>query len=125
MRQFLHISRLMILLALGCSIGVHWFVLQSVAWSSMLTRNLRTHSLVEAVLQTFDGNHPCALCLVIAKGRASEEKKEFPSPVQKLEFVSQTVAVAFFPPAQFELLPPVTAGCRLLAFPPPKPPPRA
>ena len=115
----------MILLALGCSIGAHWFLLQSVAWSSMLTRNLRTHSLMEAVQLTFDGNHPCALCLAIAKGKAGEEKKEFPSPIQKLECVTQTIAVAFYPPVQFDLLPPLTVGCSSLAFPPPKPPPRA
>lgn len=124
MRKFLHVARLLILLALGCSIGLHWFVLQSVAWSAMLTRNLRTHSLAESIRQTFDGQHPCALCLAIAKGKHEQQKEEFPSPIQKLEFLSQNVSFAFFPPTRFTLLPRVTTDPWSLAFPPPKPPPR-
>ncbi len=125
MRRLLHISRLAILIAMGCSIGLHWAMLQSVAWSGMLTRNLRTHSFTEAVRLTFDGKHPCALCLAIAKGKSQEQKKEFPSPIQKLEFVNLAVAFDFFPPTQFELRAPACNTCRSLAFPPPKPPPRA
>jgi hypothetical protein len=47
--------------------GAHWGALQSVAWTRMLAENLRTVLFADAVVRTFDGQHPCSLCKVIAK----------------------------------------------------------
>ena len=40
----------------------------------MLTQNLRTGSLEDAVTKTFDGQHPCCLCKQIAAGKKSESE---------------------------------------------------
>ncbi len=123
--MLLRLSRLAVVLALACALGFHWFMLQSVAWVTMFSRNLPGNSLALAVQRTFDGKHPCAICLLIAKAKSAEKKAQFPAPIQKLEFVSPKAAFAFFPPTRFQLLEPADAGAESLAFPPPTPPPRA
>jgi hypothetical protein len=110
---------------MGCTIGLHWFLLQSVAWTAMLTRNLRSYSLIEAVEQTFDGKHPCSLCLAVEKGKSTEKSREFSSPIQKFEFINEASAFDFFPPTQYELLSPARLAYTSLALVPPIPPPRA
>lgn len=66
--------------------GLHWTLLQTVAWATMLATNLRTLSVSEAVCDTFDGKHPCCMCKAIAAGKKSEKKSEATSPISKLEF---------------------------------------
>ncbi len=124
MSVFARISKLVVLLALACSIGLHWFMLQSLAWTTMLGHNLRTGSLASAIERTFDGKHPCPLCLAIAKGKSSEKKAEFEPLVQKLEFVSSPTRFVFSPPTRFVLMVWAEVTYESLAFPPPTPPPR-
>lgn len=59
--------------------GGHWFGLQVVAWSGMLINYSSEVGLVEAVDQTFDGQHPCGLCVAIKT--AQEETPELPATV--------------------------------------------
>ncbi len=74
-------AKLLVVAALASSIGLHWAVLQSVAWTAMLADNLRASSLAQAVQQTFDGRHPCSLCKAIAKAKNAERKKRLqPGP---------------------------------------------
>src|ERR1700733_4417161 len=75
-----------VVLALVATLGAHWVLLQTVAWTTMLANNLYTHSVKEAVTETFDGNHPCPLCKAIAAGKQSEKKTDFSFQSQKLEF---------------------------------------
>ena len=57
-------------LAMFAIAGGHWAVLQSVAWAGMLADYTRASgSVATAVGQTFDGEHPCALCRQIAAAR--------------------------------------------------------
>ncbi len=58
------------------SLGLHWAVLQTIAWTGMIVKYSRDASFTEAVSKTFDGEHPCKLCLAIEKGRADEKKQE-------------------------------------------------
>jgi hypothetical protein len=116
--------KFVLVLALACSIGLHWVALQSLAWTSMLADNLCRDSLVTAVTHTFDGRHPCPLCKAIADGKKSEKKSQWLPCFKTLEF----------PPAseQFELIiparpaPPARAGAfaKILSDTPPTPPPR-
>lgn len=60
-------------LAMFSIAGGHWAVLQSVAWAGMVADYSReTGSVVTALGQTFDGEHPCDLCRQIASARAVE-----------------------------------------------------
>lgn len=57
---------------LSFSLGLHWAALQSVAWTSMLLTRTQQGGFVEALQTTFDGKHPCPICLVVREGRAAE-----------------------------------------------------
>ena len=52
--------------------GGHWLALQSLAWTGMLVKYSHEAQLAEAVAKTFDGQHPCALCVSIEQGKKSE-----------------------------------------------------
>ena len=65
---------LVMALALFLVAGGHWAMLQGVAWATMVKDFSKTGSLTEAVVKTFDGKHPCAMCKKIASARTSEEK---------------------------------------------------
>ncbi len=58
------------------SLGMHWALLKTVAWTSMVITYSQRGSLQEAISKTFDGKHPCALCNAIQKGRADEQKQD-------------------------------------------------
>jgi len=113
-----------VVVALITTTGLHWAVLQSVAWTTMLADNLRTQSLTEAVTHTFDGEHPCCLCKAIAAGRKSEQKKEFTAPLQKLEFPPVKENFVLIAPSSFQLLPLENSSAKSLAQKPLLQPPR-
>ena len=62
--------------ALVFSLGLHWALLQTVAWAGMVISYSRDASLKQAVSMTFDGEHPCPLCKAIKKGQAEEKKQD-------------------------------------------------
>lgn len=60
------------------SLGWHWAVLQTLAWSGMLLQYAQQDGLVAAISKTFDGRHPCRLCQAIEAGRADERSQSAP-----------------------------------------------
>ena len=90
----------------------------------MLADNLRNSSLSEAVLKTFDGNHPCKLCVEISTGKKSERKSEFQFALKKLEFTHGVAVVHVFPPQGFRLTGDPHDFLTSLNQVPPLPPPR-
>jgi len=125
--MLLRLTKWLVVLTLTLSVGGHWALLQSVAWTTMIAANLSANdSLTEAVSKTFDGEHPCPLCKAIKAAKKSEEKKEASMPsLKKFEFVNQSPRFIFSAPSAFTFV-----GWRE-AFPasystsPPVPPPRA
>jgi hypothetical protein len=120
-------ARIFVVAALMFSIGLHWVVLQSVAWAGMLvTYTVQEGSLLTGVSQTFDDAHPCPLCCAIKTGRHSE-KKEPRQTDQK-----QKIDLALTFPGRVILTPPAPTLSPLPEFPhalvrrarPPSPPPR-
>jgi len=73
------------LFALFVMLGGHWLTLQSVAWARMLAEFSRTDSFAQAIGKTFDGNHPCKLCLSVREGRQQEEREQREAPLIKTE----------------------------------------
>lgn len=71
MRLFFH--RLLVLCCLLFVSGLHWFVMQTVAWSGMLVMRSGEVGFVEAARGTFDGTHPCSLCRAVDEGRSDDE----------------------------------------------------
>ena len=101
-----------------------WACLQTVAWTTMLANNLRTHTVSESISQTFDGKHLCPLCKAIAAGKKSEKKNEFTMQMQRLEFPPVKENFVLIAPSQFHLFPLVNSFADSLIQKPPTPPPR-
>src|SRR5437867_4285298 len=97
----MRLPRILIALALASSIGLHWAFLQAVAWAGMVISYSQDAPLTEAVVKTFDGQHPCKLCKQIAKGKRSEKRTEYKHELSKLEFPYASVAFIFRAPALF------------------------
>jgi hypothetical protein len=102
--MFFRLGKMLVVIALAATLGAHWALLQTVAWTSMLADNLQSCSFRDAVVKTFDGKHPCCLCKAIAAGKKSEKKNEFTSQMQKLEYTPMKGNVVLIPPTQSHLL---------------------
>ena len=123
--MFKRFGQVLMIVAVLAATGTHWAILQSVAWTSMLAHNLQTTSAREAVVETFDGKHPCCLCKAIAAGKKSEKKKEFVASWKQLEFISSNSSLTFRSPESFTLLPELCVTWNTMTQKPPVPPPRA
>ena len=91
--------------ALVATMGGHWVLLQTIAWTGMLAGNLNRGSVCQAVSRTFDGKHPCPLCKAIAAGKKSEQKKPGSFTMQKLEFIPAHGAAELIVSFRFPLFP--------------------
>jgi hypothetical protein len=123
MRIFVRNS-LLCFLILACS-GSQWYLLQTVAWTTMFAGNLHTQSLAAAVSQTFDGRHPCPLCKAIEAGKKSEKSSDTKAPVTKIEFLPSLAFVELAPPAAPNVCFQSENSSALAAAEPPSPPPRS
>lgn len=85
------------MLVLVLSLGLHWALLQTVAWTGMIVSYSQGASFKEALSKTFDGKHPCCLCKVVQQGRAAEKKQEGQQvkPGSKLDLVLVWQAITF------------------------------
>ncbi len=82
-------------------------------------------SVVSAFQKTFDGDHPCALCLAVKEGRASEKRQEAGTPTPKLDWVLEIRVVTLVPaPPLDRPLVPAASAWWARADAPPLPPPR-
>jgi len=118
-------ARCGLVLMLVLTLGLHWALLQTVAWTNMLAHNLRTGSITEAWTKTFDGKHPCQLCQQISAGKKAEKKAEFPTLAKKLEFVSARLAFSFSSPTNYYLVNSHFSELTTWSEAPPTPPPLA
>jgi hypothetical protein len=62
-------------------------VLQSIAWTTMMVEYAKHQSLRAAIVQTFDGGHPCSVCHMVSKGKNSEKKSDLQSPSPKIDMI--------------------------------------
>lgn len=124
--MFARIQKLVLVVALMVSIGLHWAVLQSVAWAGMLVQYTRqTSSVPVAFTMTFDGQHPCKLCKVTQQGRKAEQSQKESFAIQKLElFAQQESLVVIYGLDEPSPVKADTLAFPLLSFRPPVPPPR-
>jgi hypothetical protein len=95
----MRIGRLLAVIALLNFAGAHWVVLQSIAWSSMLAKQVQHSRLAEAVQKTFDGAHPCDLCKGISRAQEKERKPTVPVEIGKLPllFANGEILIAVRP----------------------------
>lgn len=112
-------------LILTLSLGLHWAVLQSVAWAGMVVSFSRTESIASAIGKTFDGKHACKLCRLVQDGRSAETAPSTPVKPPKLEASMPVEVVSVMQGVTCVLLEdPCLPVARSRTAAPPTPPPR-
>lgn len=81
-------------------------------------------SFAEAIVKTFDGKHPCALCKDISKSRQAEKKSDSNLDLKKQEFPYIASVFIFNAPAIFWEMDDGTSANSDVTHGPPVPPPR-
>lgn len=61
--------------------GAHWAALQTVAWGRMFLEFSAQDSVAAALTKTFDGQHPCPMCLKVREGIAKDNETARKRPV--------------------------------------------
>ncbi|TLD69185.1 hypothetical protein FEM03_18980 [Phragmitibacter flavus] len=70
------IQTILCLIAAIHLVGGHWGVMQVIAWGNMLHTYSQNQSMVDAVKDTFDGKHPCPMCLKIQQSQTAESEQQ-------------------------------------------------
>ena len=96
--MFTRIGRCVVALALCSSIGGHWLGLQSIAWATMIANYSQHCSFGQAIVQTFDGKHPCDLCKHISKAKATEKKQDNQRGATKVDLICIMRQCVLLPP---------------------------
>ena len=63
-------------------------VFQVFAWAEMLKDYTQQSGLLQGVKETFDGDHPCAMCSRIDQAKQNEGKQS-PLPLEKIDKLSK------------------------------------
>ncbi len=111
--------------------GGHWIVLQTIAWSQMLANYAQTDSVPLALSKTFDGEHPCPMCMQIQDGRQQEQKERRTVPPTRQDsgchpyYVGSVIVLPPVPSVSHEVVPFVPEWAPDLRLAPPTPPPRS
>lgn len=119
------LSRLIVILALAASVGGHWALLQSVAWTRMLIERAQTQSFAEAVRNTLDGRHPCEMCQRITEGQEKEQKPERQNAKIKSDWVCVVHVITLLPPEEEMIFPAAEIEMPPRPEPPRLPPPKS
>ncbi len=122
--MFIRPAKVLVVILLATTLGMHWALLQTLAWTTMLAGNLSSTSFHEAVTKTFDGKHPCPLCKAVEAGKNSEHKADFTFDAFKPEFPLNAEVLAPCAPTAFQLYPSRNFFAKSLFLKPLTPPPR-
>lgn len=118
------LSSFLCLVALFQLMGGQWAVLQATAWVNMLVKYSKTEGVERGILHTFDGQHPCSLCLSIAKSKQTEKKQSPKALLAKLFLIDCIQGWTFVPPCYSWELGLSRTSLRSCDRSPPVPPPR-
>ncbi|NJM55217.1 MAG: hypothetical protein HC841_04260 [Verrucomicrobiae bacterium] len=110
--------------ALCFTLGLHWAVLQAVAWTGMIVTYSQDGSLGDAVEKTFNGKAPCKLCKAVAEGKRTERTDTAFQSTKKLDLMSGTPVAALHTPVVRSLHLISPTGWFVRSELPPLPPPR-
>jgi hypothetical protein len=105
-------------------LGGQWAILQTAAWAGMVVDYSKSEGVEAGITKTFDGKHPCQLCLSIAKNKEKEGKQTANVSPAKLYLVYQARQWALTPPAVSEELELSLYLLNGTTLKPPVPPPR-
>jgi len=99
-----HAPKAIMMIALALSLGLHWVVLQSVAWAGMFVDYSADNSLVVAIDKTFDADNKCDLCLLVENGAKADAEKDsgYTVKLTKIDGFSVSGGVVLAEPALLE-----------------------
>ena len=125
MRAFL--LRTLILVCVLQISGAHWTVLQTAAWAGMLVTRTAQADVGTAVKTTFDGEHPCGMCLAVKAGRQQEQEGNHAAMIAlqfaRADFLVPQMVRAVCPAAvDFEFPSALFSARKRFAAPPSQPP---
>lgn len=120
------VARLMVVGTICLTLGMHWALLQGIAWTGMLISFARQGAMIEAVEKTFDGQHGCALCAKVKEGRDSDQgqPKQTVKPLKKVNAVLVETAQLIAPAAELMTFAPLRGLMVERSELPETPPPR-
>jgi hypothetical protein len=118
------LATLLCAMALFQIVGGHWAVLQVTAWVGMLVKYSEAEGMEGGIAKTFDGNHPCSLCLSIVQAKQAEKKQSSQLPVAKIYLVAHHQGWTLQPPHYTWRLGTKIALLSSCDSSPPVPPPR-
>ncbi len=118
------VGKWLMVVSLCGAIGLHWVALQSIAWAGMLISNARCGSLVTAVANTFDGQHPCPLCKAIAKGEQGGKKQDMQLGGGRIDMEFRRQPALLFPPRKDQRWPSLAFRACARSTEPVLPPPK-
>ena len=122
--MLVRLGKVLVVFALVATLSAHWALLQTVAWTTMLSNNLQSCSLRTAMAMTFDGQHPCPLCKAIDAAKKSEQKNQVSFEKQKLEFPPVEGKLVLIAPTPLEQSPRPDLTAESIFPKPLTPPPR-
>jgi len=96
-RRLALLTNFAVIAALFIGAGAHLAVLQSVAWTKMLVDYSRTEGIAAAVEKTFDGQHPCTLCMKVQTTEHEQQEQQATSPVPDIKGVIAPALIACMP----------------------------
>ena len=119
------LNKLVVVLLLTLTLGLHWAFLQSVAWVGMFVSFSAENPVSVALAKTFDGQHPCNLCKIVKEGKKTEQQQEMPKLLAKLDLLLVRNPVWLRPPELSPLTILSVPSSASWSDTPPSPPPRA
>ena len=116
-------KNMIVAVALVLSIGLHWPLLQSVAWLNMIVSYSKQDGFEKAISKTFDGKHPCNLCKMVSTGKKAEKKQTKELALKKVDLFVRGTQVALFAHSISIPHPDFAPSIQVLTYPPLRPPP--
>lgn len=88
-RHFPLIARRLLAVVLILLLQGPLMLVQEIAWARMLVSYSMERGVTRGVVETFDGEHPCAMCKKVRKLREQEQRKdpaEMPPSSQRMRY---------------------------------------
>jgi hypothetical protein len=74
-----------------CASGAMLDVFQVLAWAKMFTQNTQLMPVAEAVVETFDPNKPCPICMAVRRAREESRREQPANAAREIEKIVLTL----------------------------------
>jgi hypothetical protein len=117
------VKNTLVAVVLVLSIGLHWPLLQSVAWLNMIVSFSKEQGFQQAVATALSGKRPCQLCKFVSAGQKAEKKRTKEITAKKFDLFASTTAPFIFAAPIFQKFAEPLQRLEIRAWQPLAPPP--